>query len=238
MEQGVELVLQGRRITASEIEIVKKLIGENPSWNRTRLSKELCALWDWRRASGQLEDITCRSLLRKLEYLGYIQLPVGKRKNDSVDCVMRLHQRRKEKRIIKTFSKNDYLVSWEKDTRSQKSVWMTQEQWDQLPKEMIIYHVKVVIDIPWFRTKKLTLATTLLDAKKYLTDALADPYRRRWIAELFLIDIKITMRMEALRCKTPEMIHKELSIFIIAYNLIHSLIWEAVINSGVGTHIE
>jgi len=44
MEQGVELILQGRRITASEIEIVKKLIGANPSWNRTRLSKELCAL--------------------------------------------------------------------------------------------------------------------------------------------------------------------------------------------------
>jgi len=83
MEQGVELILQGRRITASEIEIVKKLIGANPSWNRTRLSKELCALWDWRRASGELKDIACRSLLRKLEYSGHIRLPEGKHKNDS-----------------------------------------------------------------------------------------------------------------------------------------------------------
>ncbi len=77
MEQGVEFILQGRRITAHDIEIVKSLIISNPSWNRTRLSKELCGLWDWRRVSGELKDIACRSLLRKLEKLGHIQLPKG-----------------------------------------------------------------------------------------------------------------------------------------------------------------
>lgn len=157
-------------------------------------------------------------------------------KERKVDCVMRLHQRRKEEKIIKTFSKNDYLVLWQKGKRSQKPVWMTQEQWDQLPKEMIVRHVKVVVDIPGFRTKKLTLATTLLDVKEYPTDALADLYRRRWIAELFLKDIKTTMRMKVLRCKTPEMIHKELTLFMIAYNLIRSLIWEAAINRGVNPY--
>jgi hypothetical protein len=83
MEQRTELTLQGRRITASDIETVKSLISTNPSWNRTRISKELCMLWDWRRAGGELKDIACRSLLRKLEQLGHIQLPKGKHKNDS-----------------------------------------------------------------------------------------------------------------------------------------------------------
>lgn len=71
----INLVIQGRNITASTIEEIKKLISTNPSWNRTRLSKELCLLWDWYRATGGLKDIACRSLLRKLEKLGYICLP-------------------------------------------------------------------------------------------------------------------------------------------------------------------
>jgi len=83
MEQGVELTLLGRKITARDIAIIKSLINTNPSWNRTHLSKELCALWDWRRGGGEYKDIACRALLRKLDHLGYIILPEGKQKNDS-----------------------------------------------------------------------------------------------------------------------------------------------------------
>ena len=83
MEQELELIVQGRRMTASDIEMVKTLIFSNPSWNRTRISKELCIRWHWRRANGKLKDIACRSLLRKLEHLGYVQLPTGMQKNDS-----------------------------------------------------------------------------------------------------------------------------------------------------------
>jgi hypothetical protein len=154
-------------------------------------------------------------------------------KEREVDCVMRLHQRRKEKNIIKKFNSNDYLVQWEKGTKSQRPKWMSPEQWEQLPKTMIVRHVKVVVDIPGFRTKKLTLATTLLDPKEYPPHALADLYRRRWIVELFFKDIKITMGMKVLRTKTPEMIRKELTIFIIAYNLIRSFIWQVALNKAI-----
>ncbi len=74
-QTDINLVIQGRKVTANNIEEIKKLITINPSWNRTRLSKELCLLWDWRRTTGDLKDIACRSLLRKLEKLGYIRLP-------------------------------------------------------------------------------------------------------------------------------------------------------------------
>ncbi len=69
------IVIQGRQLQDSDIEDICRLIREHPSWHRTRLSKELCALWDWRAANGQLKDIACRTLLRKLHQRGLIHLP-------------------------------------------------------------------------------------------------------------------------------------------------------------------
>jgi len=154
-------------------------------------------------------------------------------KKRNVDCVMRLHQRRSEKEVIKKFNKNDYLVQWRKGKRNKKLTWMTKEEWDQLPDHMIVRHVKVSIEIPGIRTKNFVVATTLLDPKKYPAHAIAQLYRERWMCELYLRDMKTTMRMKVLRAKTPEMIHKEFSIFIIAYNLIRSLMWDAALSYGV-----
>ncbi len=67
--------VQGRGITKDGIELVCRLIESNPSWNRTRLSKELCHLWDWRSGNGQIKDMACRTLLSKLERCGHITLP-------------------------------------------------------------------------------------------------------------------------------------------------------------------
>ncbi len=151
-------------------------------------------------------------------------------KQRGVDCVMRLHQARKEKKIIKRFNKNDRLVQWKKPKKRPK--WITPEQWKDMPEEMTVRHVNVNVDVPGFRTKNFVLATTLLDEKKYPRQALADLYRQRWMVELFFRDIKTTMRMDVLRCKTPNMVHKELTLFVIAYNLIRILIWEAVLKKG------
>ncbi len=68
-------VIQGRETTTSDIELVRKLITDNPDWNRTRLSKELCRLWNWRNQAGRLKDMACRSFLLKLEKQGHITLP-------------------------------------------------------------------------------------------------------------------------------------------------------------------
>jgi len=148
-----------------------------------------------------------------------------------IDCVMRLHQARKEKEIIKRFNKNDYLVQWDKGQKPPN--WITPEEWQKLPNQMLVRHVRVHVDIPGFRTKNLIVATTLVDAKKYPTEDIAELYRRRWVAEIFIRDIKITMGMDILRCKTPQMVHKELTLFIIAYNLIRGLIWEAALEKDV-----
>jgi len=40
------MIIQGREITHKDIELVREMIGTNPSWNRTQLSKELSVLWN------------------------------------------------------------------------------------------------------------------------------------------------------------------------------------------------
>ena len=67
--------VQGRGITQEDVELVRRLIEADPSRNRSRISRELCLLWNWRAASGRIKDMACRSLLLKLEQRGYITLP-------------------------------------------------------------------------------------------------------------------------------------------------------------------
>ena len=70
-----EKVIQGRSITPEDIAEILSLLGENPSWNRSRLSRELCSRWGWRNGAGRLKDMACRTLLLKLERIGRIRLP-------------------------------------------------------------------------------------------------------------------------------------------------------------------
>jgi hypothetical protein len=68
-------VLQGRRIEPVQVEQVRELVTAHPHWSRYRLSRELCALWDWRTPTGQCKDMAARTLLLKLERRGWVCLP-------------------------------------------------------------------------------------------------------------------------------------------------------------------
>lgn len=74
-----ENIIQGRRVSEADINLIKHLLVENPTWHRSRLSRELCALWDWRAPNGQLKDMACRTLLLKLEDKGAVTLPPRQR---------------------------------------------------------------------------------------------------------------------------------------------------------------
>ncbi len=69
------IIIQGREVSSKDIEFIREIIKVNPSWGRTRLSKELVLLWNWRALSGQLKDMACRTFLLKLERRGYLKLP-------------------------------------------------------------------------------------------------------------------------------------------------------------------
>ncbi len=52
-------------------------------------------------------------------------------------------------------------------------------------------------------------------------------YGERWNVELNLKHLKTTLGMEVLRCKTPQMVPKELYVYLLAYNLLRILMWTA-----------
>jgi hypothetical protein len=70
-----ELFIQGRAIRPEDVALIRDWLEVHPNSNRTRLSRELCATWNWRNGAGRLKDMACRSLLLKLEARGQIRLP-------------------------------------------------------------------------------------------------------------------------------------------------------------------
>jgi hypothetical protein len=136
-----------------------------------------------------------------------------------VDSVMRAHQRRTVgKTRLKRLGHGDRLVLWHKSKPGPKSP--DKATWRSLPDTLAVREITFTVPVKGFRTDRITVATTLLDPDAFPTEAFADLYRRRWFAELFLRDIKTTMGMDVLRCKSPAMVHKELTLHLIAYNLV------------------
>ena len=63
------------RLEQDHVRFIQALIAANPQWHRSRLSLELCKVWNWQSPSGQYKDMACRSLLLKLDRTGVIVLP-------------------------------------------------------------------------------------------------------------------------------------------------------------------
>jgi DDE family transposase len=98
---------------------------------------------------------------------------------------------------------------------------------------LTIRETRVRIKQPGFRTTTLLIATTLLDSDEITSDDLAELYRARWNAELDLRSLKRTLQMDVLRCKTPELVRKEIWTHVLAYNLIRTILAQAARKHGV-----
>lgn len=142
-----------------------------------------------------------------------------------VDSVVRLHQSRQLGRARKCFSKSDKLYTWNRPKG--RPAGIGKPEWEEIPKTMEMRVITVRVKQPAHRTKLIELATTLTDPVAYPAERIAAMYLARWRAELHLRDIKTTMGMEILRCKSPAMIRKELLMYFIAYNCIRLCMWEA-----------
>lgn len=144
-----------------------------------------------------------------------------------VDVVARLHSRRKvDFRKAKRLGHHDGLFVWIKGC--QQSQILSASEWALLPPQITVRILRFTATIRGFRSRRITLVTTLLDPKLYPAQELVGLYARRWRLELCLRDLKTTMGMEQLRCKSPDMAEKELLAYLIAHNLIRCVIAEAV----------
>ena len=143
-----------------------------------------------------------------------------------VDSLMRLHQRRRtDFRRGRILGLEDHLVRWPKP--AQRSQGLRPQDYRRLPETLAVRELRYRVAVRGFRTQEITLATTLLDAETYLPEALAELYFLRWDVELDFRHIKTTMQMDVLRCKTPEMVRKEIWTHLLAYNLIRTVMWQA-----------
>jgi hypothetical protein len=121
-------------------------------------------------------------------------------------------------RFVKRLGKWDQLVEWFKPQSRPK--WMSKKQFDALPAALIVREVRYRIAARGQRTRQVTIATTLLDPKLYPAEKIAELYGCRWRVETHFGQMKTTMKMSRLKCKSAEGVKKELLAYFIAYNLI------------------
>ncbi|HWQ91875.1 MAG TPA: IS4 family transposase [Clostridia bacterium] len=145
----------------------------------------------------------------------------------NVPAVMRLHHARSaDLRHGKRLGKHDRLIVWRKPHDWERR-YIPLKLWKCLAPELAVRILRFRLTCPGFRSRSVTLVTTLLDPELYPAEQLARLYARRWQIELWFRDLKTSMGMNVLRCQSPKMIHKELEMFFIAYNLIRCLMIQA-----------
>ncbi len=149
----------------------------------------------------------------------------------NIDFVARLHHAHKEDAYrIKRLGKKDYLIEWQ---RPQRPTWMDKKTYDRMPKSLTLRQIEVNIEEPGFRVESISVVTTLIDAKKYSIVDIGELYHQRWLIELDIRAIKCTLGMDVLRCKTPEMVRKEIWACLLAYNLIRKTMLQAAKGSDL-----
>jgi len=141
---------------------------------------------------------------------------IARLRQQGVDVLIRQHQRRHtDFRRGRHLGKRDHVVSWARPLRPN---WMDWATYATMPESMLMREVRV---------GDLTLVTTLLDAHEVGKPELVDLYGKRWQIELDFRSIKTVMQMDVLRCKSPDMVRKEIAVHLLAYNLVRTIMAQA-----------
>ncbi len=137
-----------------------------------------------------------------------------------VQVCARMHQRRHvDFRRGRRLGKYDHLIVW---TKPKRPTWMDQATYDAIPDTLEMREIRYNVVQPGYRSQTITIATTLTDAEMYSKEDIAELYGFRWNSELDIRSIKQSLNLSHVRCKSPEMVHKELWTTLLAYNLIRT----------------
>lgn len=130
----------------------------------------------------------------------------------------RLHQRRKtDFRRGKRLGRYDHLIVWKRPPRPK---WMDEATYATIPDTLTLREIRYNVVEKGRRTKVITVVTTLTDADEFTKDDIAQLYSFRWNAELDIRSIKDSLNLAHVRCKSPEMVRRELWTTLLGYNLI------------------
>lgn len=153
--------------------------------------------------------------------------------NRGVDTLMRVPLKKIRKALtakLPNAESFDVIVTWERPSQCIPS--MTPEAFADLPESISVRVIRYPIVHAGFRTRSVTLVTTVLDPKIKSIE-FADLYLRRWGIEVHFRELKISLHMDVLRCLTPHMIERELRMHFVAYNLIRCVMQKAAITHDV-----
>lgn len=186
------------------------------AWRESEMGLLLGQLWD----DLQAGDV----LLADRGFCNWGLLALCRQRK--VDTVFRVKgARRRDFRAGKRLSRDERLVQWTKPKQPARTI--PAAQWAALPEVLTLRLVRCRMEIKGFRTQKVVLVTTLLDSANFPPAALSQLYYRRWAMELTLRNIKITLQMDHLSCKTPENLDREICFHFLMHNLVRRLMLEA-----------
>lgn len=135
------------------------------------------------------------------------------------------HKGKPRSKWIEKLGPEDQIVEWLRPLKV--PAWLTPEAWAALPDTLRVRELRYTIARPGYRVHTVTLVTTLLDPVRYPKEKLAEAYGLRWTIETAFGHLKTTMRMDVLRCQTVRGIEKELTMFLLVYNLVRMTMLEA-----------
>jgi hypothetical protein len=143
-----------------------------------------------------------------------------------VDAVFRVKgSLRRDFRRGQRLSQDERLVRWSKPAQCAWTI--APEIWAALPEVLTLRLVRCRLNLPGFRTRQIILVTTLLDSSKFPPAKLGQLYYRRWVMELTLRNLKITLQMDQLSCKNPKNLEREIRMHFLVHNLVRRLMLEA-----------
>jgi putative transposase len=142
----------------------------------------------------------------------------------------RKHQRRhSDFRRGRRLGKYDHLIVWTRPTRPD---WMDEATYERIPETLELREIRYHVIESGRRTRSIDVITTLTDAEQYTKEEIAQLYGFRWNSELDIRSIKDSLHLIHVRCKSPEMVRRELWTTLLAYNLIRTTAAAAALLHG------
>jgi hypothetical protein len=134
-------------------------------------------------------------------------------------------------RLVRRIGLRDQIAEYYKP--KQRPKWMIREEYDRLPASIQVRELEYQVKQDGYRSRRVTLVSTLLDETKYEASELAELYRSRWRIEINLRHLKATMKMDVLHCKTLDGVSRELWMYLMVYNQVRLIMLEAAASQQV-----
>lgn len=149
-------------------------------------------------------------------------------KTFQVDLIARLATGARKvdfRKACKRLGPQDGCFIWRKPPKA--SPLLSAQEWAALPEQMTVRILRQRVQKAGFRTREITVVTTLLDEELYPAQEIWEAYLKRWRLEMCLDDLKTTLRMEQLSCRSPDQVEKELLVFLTAHNFLRWMMAQA-----------